>query len=79
MRRLCIVAVVALLLYSLNLTIPMWWATLVGNDRFLMVMTSAFGYPEQIADLVVSTLVTGVGVISLIFLIRRGKWTSHNS
>lgn len=71
MRVLHIIAVGGLLLYSLNLTIPAWWATLVGNDCYMVVMTSVFGKAEQIGDLISSIIVTDVVVTSLVIMFRR--------
>jgi len=70
-RVLHIIAVGGLLLYSLSLTIPVWWATLSGSDRYMVVMTSVFGKAEQIGDLTTTVIVTGVGITSLVFLLRR--------
>ena len=72
MNLLWFTTVVALLLYSLNLTIPIWISTLTGYGSFIVVMDSVFGKVEQYSDVVVGTTVTILAVITIIQMMRKG-------
>ena len=65
-----LIAMVALFLWSLNLTIPIWWATLVGQDRFMFIMTDYFGVYEQVGDLISSVLITVAAVVSIAIMVK---------
>ena len=65
-----LIAMVALFLWSLNITIPMWRATLVGQDRFMFIMTDYFGVYEQVGDLISSVLITVAAIVSMTIMIK---------
>ncbi len=63
----------ALFLWSLNITIPMWIATLAGNDRFTYIMTDCLGVYEQVGDLISSVLITVAAIVSIAIMVKALK------
>ena len=70
MNFFLIITILALLYMTLNLTIPIWIATLTGNSTILLEMQGVMGVFEQIADVILSTTATIMGVIAVVILIR---------
>ena len=70
-RILFPVAICLLTLLALNVTIPMWFATLRGDSYFIVEMQSLFGWAEQIMDIVVYTAASILGILAYIQMLRR--------